>query len=113
MITWNLTLSGNQINLLKMFAEREKWPHDEGPNARDNRFGVSGNSIPGTRTLVREGLLEHRMVHDRRGYMITDKSGHFITERGKFILQMIETDIDKFLSVENQAATKRGLKRSA
>ena len=112
MITWNLTLSGQQIQLLKMYSQRDKW-NGEGISGREARFGVHPNTIPGCRMLVREGLLEHREVKDRRGYMDIERSGHFITERGRFILQMIETDIDKFLSAEGQAQTKRGLKRSA
>ena len=57
--------------------------------------------------LVREGLLEHREVKTAAGYMDPTKSGHFITKRGKFILAMIERDIDKYLTVENQAKAKR------
>ena len=106
MITWNLTLSGQQIALLKMFAERETrgYPARE----RQRELGVHPNTIPGCRTLLREGLLEHRIVNVKgTAYMDPDKSGHFITERGRFILGMIETDIDKFLSVEQQSSAKR------
>jgi hypothetical protein len=112
MITWNLTLSGQQIALLKMFAQRVEGKEFY-MRGRESAFGVHPNTIPGTRTLCREGLVEHREVKDKRGYMDVQRSGHFITERGRFILGMIETDIDKFLSVENQVKTKRALKQAS
>ena len=111
MITWNLTLSGQQIALLKMLSERV-----EGKEFNSVQYeranAIHPNTIPGTRTLVREGLLEHRDVRTKNGYMDALRSGHFITERGRFILKMIETDIDKFLSVESQVQKKHGLKRA-
>ena len=112
MITWNLTLSGQQIALLKMFSQRSgsEW-YSRG---KERELGVHPNTIPGTRILCREGLLEHREVKTTAGYLVVGKSGHFITERGRFILGMVEKDIDKFLSVEGQAATKkRGLKKAS
>lgn len=103
MITWNLTLSGNQIAILKEYAPRVygKPYQSEG--------GVR-NLIPGARALIREGLLEHRVENNLRGYMDLDRSGYFVTDRGRFILGMIERDIDKFLSVEGQLAKKKGRK---
>lgn len=112
MITWNLTLSGQQIALLKMFSERiEGKEFNSVQYERAN--AIHPNTIPGTRTLVREGLLEHRQVMTKHGYIDPVKSGHFITERGRFILKMIETDIDKFLSVDGQMQKKQGLKKAS
>jgi len=114
MITWNLTLSGQQIALLKMFSQRvDGKDFAEGYIKREQSLGIHPNTIPGTRTLMREGLIEHREVKTPRGYVDVSRSGQFITERGRFILGMIETDIDKFLSVEGQAAKKRGLKKAS
>ena len=112
MITWNLTLSGQQIALLKMFAQRMNGK-DFFTRGEQRALGVHPNTIPGARVLCREGLLEHREVKTSQGYTDTAKSGYFITERGRFILSMIETDIDKFLSVESQMAKKRGLRKAS
>lgn len=106
MITWNLTLSGQQIGLLKMFSERVDG-REFSYRGREAKFGIHPNTIPGTRTLLREGLLVHREVRLPSGYIDVNRSGHFITERGRFILKMIETDVDKFLNVENQLTAKR------
>jgi hypothetical protein len=103
MITWTLTLSGNQINIMKCYAPRvygKAFGYERGESPR--------HLLPGARTLIREGLLEHREAKDERGYMDFDRTGYFVTARGQFILQMIEQDIDKFLSVEGQLAKKRG-----
>jgi len=112
MITWNLTLSGQQIAILKMLSHRSE-SKTFFTRAEEDAFKVHPNTIPGTRSLCREGLLEHKEIKDKNGYMVVGKSGHFITERGRFILSMIEQDIDKFLSVESQVAKKRGLKKTA
>lgn len=103
MITWNLTLSGNQIAILKEYAPRvygKTWNSDGGVR----------NLIPGARSLIREGLLEHRDAKTLSGYMDLERTGYFVTERGRFILAMIEQDIDRFLSVEGQLAKKKGKK---
>jgi hypothetical protein len=117
MITWNLTLSGQQIALLKMFSGRVFGkPDDEATWSREYQrsIGVHPNTIPGTRTLIREGLVEHKDTRNASGYMDPLRSGHFLTERGRFILSMIETDIDKFLSVESQhRSKKRGLRKAS
>ncbi len=109
MIMWTLTISGQQMALLKMFSKRAEG-RDFFTRGQERELGVHPNTIPGTRTLCREGLLEHREVKDKNGYLDTARSGHFITERGTFILSMIERDIDKFLSAEGQLAQKRGRK---
>jgi hypothetical protein len=111
MISWTLTLSGQQMALLKMFSKRYEG-RDFYTRGQERESGVHPNTIPGTRTLVREGLLEHREVKDGNGYIVVGKSGHFITERGLFILAMVERDIDKFLSAEGQIASKRQKPRS-
>ena len=113
MITWNLTLSGQQIALLKMFSQRVEGKDFWKSSTQEREMGIHPNTIPGCRSLVREGLVEHREVKDKNGYMDSIRSGHFITERGRFILGMIETDIDKFLSVEGQVVKKRGLKKAS
>lgn len=110
MITWNLTLSGQQIALLKMFSRRVDG-QEFCSRGREHELGVHPNTIPGTKTLCREGLVEHREVRRKDGYIDLNRSGHFITERGRFILKMIETDIDKFLSAESQIEQKRKLKK--
>jgi hypothetical protein len=117
MITWNLTLSGQQISLLKLFSGRVYGkPDDMAQWSREHHrsIGLHPNTIPGTRTLIREGLVEHKETRNASGYMDQARSGHYLTERGRFILSMIETDIDKFLSVESQhRAKKRGLRKAS
>lgn len=111
MIMWTLTISGQQMALLKMFSTRvpgKDWWHTRG---EERALGVHPNTVPGTRTLVREGLLEHREVKDKNGYLNSFESGHFITERGRFILKMVQQDIDKFLDAEGQLAAKRARKQ--
>lgn len=109
MITWNLTLSGQQIALLKAYSARIEGKPQEYPltRGRERELGIHPNTIPGMRTLQREGLVTHKIVHTKSGYMDSDRSGYFITERGRFILQMIETDFDKFLSAEKQLEAKK------
>ncbi len=106
MIMWTLTISGQQMALLKMFSERISGRRHNTP-AREREIGIHPNTIPGCRTLVREGLLEHRIVKAGSGYHDPDRSGYFITDRGRFILSMVERDIDKFLSADGQLASKR------
>lgn len=106
MIAWTLTLSGQQIALLKMFSQRKNGEPFY-TRGRERELGVHPNTIPGTRSLLREGLLEYRDVKTPKGYTDTTRAGHFITRRGAFILKMIEQDFDKFLRAEDQVAAKQ------
>ena len=97
MITWNITISGSQIALLRALRHR--------------KFGVEFNHprelkswITTVRTLMREGLVEHIETKHANGYMDLNRTGHFITKRGRFILSMIEQDIAKFLDKRTAAA---------
>lgn len=96
MIQWSLTLTGNQIALLRAYRHREFGkPFDVETDSR--------GYIAGTRTLCREGLMEHRttlLKPDRNGgrYIDATRTGVFLTERGQFILKMIEADIQRFMS---------------
>lgn len=106
MIAWTLTLSGQQIKLLRLTEHRDLYDRQ-----KEDKIGLHPNTIPGMRALTREGLVEHREIKNAAGYIDTGKSGYFITSRGLFILKMIETDIDKYLSVEDQAKAKKSLRK--
>lgn len=112
MIQWSLTLTGNQIALLRAYRHRQfgkpfEHPHDT----------LSGRGyIAGTRTLFREGLMEHRhtlLAPTASGARYTDntRTGVFLTERGQFILKMIEADIAQFMA--SDSLPKRRGKRTA
>ena len=110
MIQWSLTLTGNQIALLRAYRDRQFGkPYDVDRDTRGDDRGY----IAGTRVLCREGLMEYRhtlQLPDKLGRRYTDgtKSGVFLTDRGRFILQMIEQDIAKFLA---PAAVRKSRKR--
>lgn len=96
MIQWNLTLTGNQIAVLKSLKDREfgkEW---------DGGKGIT-HWITGVRPLIREGLIEHRQTMMPNGkYVDPLRTGQFITERGRFILKMIEQDLAQFLGVSEK-----------
>lgn len=113
MIQWSLTLTGNQIALLRAYRDREFGQ----PFAEDYE---GKGYIVGTRTLCREGLMEHRytlLPPNRDGCRYTDRtrSGVFLTERDKFILKMIEQDVATFLSAtpRKKPSPKRDRKAAA
>lgn len=93
MIQWSLTLTGNQIAVLKALEGREfgkPWHRD----------GNISHWVTGVRPLLREGLIEHRETKTKTGYTDMDRTGQFLTDRGRFILDMIEKDVQKFLHTE-------------
>lgn len=97
MITWNITISGQQIAMLRSLRHRKfgaEWSHPTEVR----------NWITTGRTLMREGLIEHIETKHANGYMDLTRSGHFITKRGRFILSMVEQDIAKFLDKRTAAA---------
>lgn len=94
MIHWSLTLTGNQVAVLKALKNREFGkPWESG--------GQISHWITGVRALLKEGLIEHRETKQANGlYNDQTRSGQFLTPRGRFILQMIEEDLEKFLSAD-------------
>ncbi len=101
MIQWSLTLTGNQIAVLKALEARkfgEEWSggHD------------ISHWITGVRPLLREGLIEHfETKNPRTGYNDMARTGQFLTARGRFILRMIEEDFAKFLKASDLPARKK------
>lgn len=91
MISWTLTLTGLHIRILREL--------NEDVNTRLPKSGHVGQ----WRVLVREGLIEHKGKDEpyRTGY-----TGFYITKRGKFILNMVEQDIAKYLSVKKASVLK-------
>ena len=98
MIQWNLTLTGNQIAILKSLEHREF--------GKAHEHAHITHWIGGIRTLIRESLIEHRETYARPGIIDQTRSGQFLTDRGRFILKMVEQDIAKFLEPRRKA-TKR------
>ena len=97
MITWNITVSGAQIALLRALRHRKfgvEWHHPH-----EFRSWITTG-----RTLMREGLIEHIETKNAAGFMDLDRTGYFITKRGRFILSMVEQDIAKFLDKRTAAA---------
>lgn len=94
MIHWTLSLTGNQIAVLKALKGREFGK----PWDRDNNPAIT-HWITGVRGLLKENLIYHvqTMYKDRPNIADGSRSGQFLTERGKFILEMIEQDLAKFL----------------
>lgn len=98
MIRWTLTLSGHQIMMLKMLAPRVRGKHDKADpvwaRLSDHAY------IAGIKSLERMALVESYARPDR--YMRGDDDGTlygpFLTPRGRFVLEMVEKDIDHFLA---------------
>ena len=93
MITWSLSLTANQIAVMKALQNREygkPWDRDTGEIT---------HWITGVRGLLKEGLIEHRVEMRPGCTNISDpnRSGQFLTARGRFILKMIEEDLEKFI----------------
>jgi len=107
MIQWSLTLTGNQISVLKALKHRKFGePFDMGD-------GIS-HWISGIRPLIKEGLIEHRETRKPNSqYNDSTRTGQFLTERGRFILQMIEQDVEKFLSAKNEDVPQKKRPRKA
>ena len=106
MIQWSLTLTGNQVAILKALE-----PRRYGEKSEYHDSGIS-HCITGIRPLLREGLIEH-LETKLPGSNLNDqtRSGQFLTERGRFILRMIEQDIAKFLDAKDvPVSRKRGPK---
>lgn len=91
MISWSLTLTGLHIKILREMADDET-----------RRLPSSGH-VGQYRLLMREGLLEHKGKDGpfRDGY-----TGFYLTKRGKFILDMVEKDIAKYLTVNKARVLK-------
>ena len=91
MISWGLNLTGLHIKILR--------EHSADPNLR-----LSGSAqIPQYRILMREGLIEHKGKEGPYQHGVT---GFHLTARGKFILEMIEQDIAKYLTVKQRKTMK-------
>jgi hypothetical protein len=87
MISWGLCLTGLHIKILR--------EHAADPNLR-----LSANAnIPQYRILMREGLIEHK---GKDGPYQPTVTGFHLTPRGKFILEMVEQDIAKYLTVKQR-----------
>ncbi len=107
MIHWTLGLTGNQIAVLKALKGREfgkPWDRDGSP--------AITHWVTGVRGLLKENLIYHietKIPNSR----LNDhtRTGQFLTERGKFILEMIEQDLEKFL--DHTQTKKRGRPKSA
>lgn len=91
MISWSLTLTGLHINILRELAMDEH-----------SRLPKSGH-VGQWRLLMREGLIEHKGKDEpyKQGY-----TGFYITKRGRFILNMVEQDIAKYLQVKKGRVLK-------
>ena len=107
MIQWSLTLTGNQIAIMKALEPRrfgEEWHggHD------------ISNWYVGQRALLREGLIEHFATKNpKTGYADVTRSGQFLTDRGRFILRVIEEDIAKFLKATDLPERKKEKRKAA
>lgn len=93
MISWSMTLTGYHIQILRALREDPsmgKW------HALRTHTGHM-------RLLTREGLIEWKGKNEpyRSGY-----TGPWITKRGEFILDMVEKDISKYLSVTKAKTLK-------
>lgn len=112
MITWSLTLTGNQIRCLQCLKGRVYGVEDSGTDAYHQGLRDISHWAVGLRVLIKEGLIEHRhelKKPDRLGGRYTDpaRSGQFLTERGRFMLNFIETDIERFLSDQPKQKKKK------
>lgn len=112
MFKWSLTVTDNQIAVLRHLKPRTLTR----PNADDG--SLIPQFIAGARTLEREGLLERVTNGGRGGRTNVEQRGFYLTPRGRFILEMIETDIDRFLnphpvSVAAEASARGRRKRVA
>lgn len=107
MIQWTLTLTGNQVAILKSLESREFGKPFDSPH--DISHWISG-----IRPLLREGLLEHRETKNpTTGYNDQTRTGQFLTERGRFILHMIEEDLARFLEPTNLPARRKPARKAA
>jgi hypothetical protein len=108
MIQWSLTLTGNQIAVLKALEHRRFGEAWEG-----HGNGIS-HWITGMRPLLREGLIESFQTKDpKTGYNDMSKTGQFITDRGRFILRMIEEDFATFLKASDLPIKKKEKTKAA
>lgn len=112
MIQWSLTLTGNQIAVMRALRGRVKGKLSDEYHelSRDlSHWPVGVRTL--LRTLLKEGLIEHCRVfqagHGEKDLVpLVDpaRSGQFLTERGRFVLQMIEQDIVQFLTPKRKKA---------
>jgi hypothetical protein len=86
-----MTVTGNQVAILQALGPRV---FGKKCNYHD---GSISHWLTGMRGLEREGLVEHFHALGANGYTDPDRTGHFLTERGRFILRVIEEDLEKFL----------------
>lgn len=98
MITWNITVTGNQIAIMRDLRYRVYGRQDKRDRHRNPHILV------GCRSLIREGLVEHKELKMDSGYVDFTRSGYFLTPRGRFVLRTIEQDIAKFLDPKTARA---------
>lgn len=96
MIHWSLTLTGNQIAVMKALKDR-KYGVKRSDEETRAQLEIT-HWITGVRGLLKEGLIECFAPPEGKDKYDYSKRGQFLTERGRFILRMIEEDIEKFLS---------------
>lgn len=77
MIRWALVLTSHQISILSSLKKRQSGK----PFSGIRHFGARAG------WLVRQGLLESKGADDR------DLGGEFLTDRGRFILDIVEKDM--------------------
>lgn len=93
MISWSLSLTGFHIQILRALKE----------DPQMNKWHALRPQNTQMRLLTREGLVEFKGQNERyqSGY-----TGPHLTKRGEFILDMIEKDIAKYLSVTKAKTLK-------